>query len=233
MSYTVEQIVSSAQTMVPESKGITPDARLAWEVVNDGLAEIQRRLGYYRMRQNVTCTADQNYVSWLTGAGDYLDLIKLVDVYNGSDRQIVTQMDKIKLLRSSNATIVNMSESIERFFAVNLYPDNATFGTVYIEMWPTFNSDTVVIVDYETHPPAVTASSSTVNAPRDCMLYYIAWRIALRGDDNKRIVYYDQRFRESCEMAKANVKITKTKHRSPQYGYAFANILQSRRTVNR
>lgn len=228
MSYTVEDIVLSANTLNPKQK-LTPDSRLARELINDGLSEIQRKTGWYRLRANVTCTADQNYVEWITGAADHLDMIKLINVYSGNEEQYLTTPEKIKLLRDQNAVLRDTNGTLERVFAMNLHPDNATFGTVHIELWPTYTSNTTVIAEYETRPPAVTTNASTVNVPRECMLYYLAWRLALMADDDKRVVLFMQKLDEMCERVRRAKVVTKTKHREPHYGPVFYDIRQSRR----
>jgi hypothetical protein len=125
-------------------------------------------------------------------------------------------------MRDQNEIFRDPNGTLERLFALNLYPDNATFGTVYIELWPTYTSETTVIAEYETRPPVVTSSigtGGTVAVPRDCMLYYLGWRLALESDDNKRFALFARRRRLT----------TKTKHRTPHYGGVFYDIRQSRR----
>jgi hypothetical protein len=234
MSYTVEDIVTSANLLVPSANRITPDKRLAMELVNDGLDEIQRKTGWYRLRANKTFTADQNYLSFITGAADYLDMIKLVDIYVGNIRQIVeNDMDKIKALRSDGTLVRYQDNTLERIFALNLLPDNADFGTVYIEVWPAPSTEMTAIVEYETRPTLVTATTGTagtIPVPRECMLYYLGYRLALNSDDNKRIVMFEAKFKDSCNRARSRRLTTRTKHRDPEYrGGLFDDVRSSRR----
>jgi len=184
-----------------------PDGTLTLRWVRQGLIELQERCSFYRKTVTVAFEASANYKELLTGAGEYLHLVRLNKVVQGNLPQNLAGIDELRSFRYEGVSV--LSAALCRYFALNKSPLDKDYGTVWLEAWPPYSEATSVEATYETVPALVdtVSDSQEIDLPHRPLQHYLAWRISMSRNADRAAAHWGA-FLDACRTLRGSKDLT-------------------------